>query len=514
VNPWILIYFQGKGIVEMKKNLHGFFASCRVFRADLSRLLRRLAGDRQDLVWLVLLCLAGTIIRIWFLDQPMRYDEARTYLDFVSSGTERLFLYPAPNNHVAHTLLVYLSTLFLGNAPWAIRLPAVLAGILLMPMAYFCARTVFNRSSGLVATGLVAGSPYLVLFSTNARGYSGIAFLTLALVPLTLYFVRKESGFAGFLIALLWALGLYTIPVMLFPIAMLGVWIFILAFHIGGLTKALRLARLLVWIGLLCAAVTVILYLPVVSMSGVRAIVANQYVLPLSLSQVVLAWPRMVWETWLNYQRDIPFLCQVCLATCMLYGVFHLWRAKQSAFLLLPATLIGIGTLLLAMRVVPFRRTWIFLLPLGFCLADVGVMGLLRFLTHRTRDTILGVLGLLFALGMGYYLTTTDAMSHYRDTGDLPDAEAIAIYLKPRLQEGDWILARKNLPLRYYFYRLGIPLDFFHQGGNGDTYVIVRLPQDTFAKVMETYGMQLDENDFVVQSFPSALLYLPRGPGD
>jgi 4-amino-4-deoxy-L-arabinose transferase-like glycosyltransferase len=498
----------------MEQHLQGFLASYRIFRTDLSQLLRRLAGERQDLIWLVLLSLVGTIIRIWFLNQPMRYDEARTYLDFVSSGTERLFLYPAPNNHVAHTLLVYLSTLCFGNAPWAIRIPAFVAGVLTIPTAYFCARSVFSRSSGLVATGLVAGSPYLVLFSTNARGYSVITLLTLVLAPLSLYFVRRESAFAGLLVALLWALGLYTIPVMLFPIAMLGVWMFLLAFHVGGLAKVLRLARLLVGTGLLCAVVTVVLYLPVVSVSGVRAIVANQYVLPLSLSEAVLDWPRMVQETWLNFQRDIPFLGRLCLGASMLYGAFHLWKSRRSAFLLVPATLVGIGALLLAMRVVPFRRTWIFLLPLGFCLADVGVMELLRFFRQRTRAAALGVLGLLVALGIGLYLTATDAVSQYPDTGDLPDAEAIALYLKPHLQEGDWILARKNLPLRYYFYRLGIPLDFFHKSGNGNIYVVVRLPQDSFAKVMETYELHLDERDFVVQNFPSALLYLPRGPGE
>jgi hypothetical protein len=491
-----------------------FSASYRVFRADLSKVFESIIADRVGLIWLLLLTAIGTAVRVWFLNQPMRYDETLTYLGSVAPGVDRLFFYRVPNNHVAHSLLVYLSTSVLGGEPWAIRLPAFAAGVLLMPMTYFCARTVFHRAAGLLSAGLVAGSPFLVLFSTNARGYSGIALITLALIPLTLYFVRSESGFAGLLVALLSALGLYTIPVMLFPIAMLGVWSFLLAYQAGGLAKTLRLIRLLAWVVLLCALATAVLYAPVVLRSGIESLLGGDFTVPRPLAQVAEVWLRAVWETWLRYHRDIPGFVQACLGACLLAGVVYLWRANRPALLLLPAVPLGIGTVLLAMRVVPFQRTWIFLLPLGFCLADAGLAAMLRFLGRRARVWVIGALGLLFALGIGYHLASTDAVVFYPETGTLPDAEAIAQYLEPRLQEGDWVLARKNMPLRYYFGRLGMPREVFRQGGDGDIYVVVRYPAETFERVTEVYGVQLDGDDFRVERFPAALLYLPRGPAD
>jgi hypothetical protein len=45
-----------------------FFASYRVFRKDLSRLLKEYAADRRGLVWLLLISSVGIVVRIWFLD--------------------------------------------------------------------------------------------------------------------------------------------------------------------------------------------------------------------------------------------------------------------------------------------------------------------------------------------------------------------------------------------------------------------------------------------------------------
>jgi hypothetical protein len=491
-----------------------FRASARAFGADLRGLLQRVAADRRGLLWLALLTLAGIVVRIWFLDQPMRYDEAHTYLAYVQPRNLRLFYYPVPNNHVAHTLLVYLSTALLGDGPWAIRLPAFLAGVLLIPATYLCARTVFDRSAGLVAAGLVAGSPSLVLYSTNARGYSGIALLTAALVPLTLYLVRKESVFAGLLVALLAAVGLYTVPIMLFPLAMLAVWSLLLAYHYGGRARTLRLACLGGWVLLLCAAMTALLYTPVVIMSGLSSVVANRAVLPVPVGQVVQSWPGMASEAWLRLGRDIPVACQVILGVGLLAGAVHTWRTKRPAFLLIPAAVIGSGALLLALRVVPPTRTWLFFVPLGFCLADAGITGLMRVLSRDTRVLVAGALGSLFAVGITWHLVSTDAVASYPETGaTIPDAEAIGLSLQAHLREGDRILATRNLPLRYYASRLGIPLEAFGEGGAGEVYVVVRLPKETFHKVTAVFDLQLDEGDYAVEAFPSALLYLPRGVG-
>jgi hypothetical protein len=232
------------------------------------------------------------------------------------------------------------------------------------------------------------------------------------------------------------------------------------------------------------------------------------------------AWLQMARETWVLYQRDIPGLLMVCLVACALAGALRLWKRNRPNFLLIPSALIGIGMVLLAGRAIPYPRTWSFLLPLGFCLVDAGVTGFLTLADRRARVHVAGALGLLFALGIGYHLVTTEAVANYPEIGTLPDAEEIVLFLKPRLREGDLVLVRRYWPMRYYGYRQGIPLRVFGksipqevlgENGDGDIYVLVQLPGGTFEKAAKNYP-QLDERDFVVQEFP--LLYLPRAPSD
>ena len=493
-----------------------FLDSSRVFRADLGRLLRQTTADKRSLVWLVLITLVGIVIRIWFLDQPMRYDEAHTYMRFVEPGVDWLFYYQEPNNHVGHTLLVYVSTALLGDEAWAIRIPAFLAGVLSVPMTYLCARTVFKRSVGLVAAGLMAGSPYLILFSTNARGYTGIVLLTLGLVPLTLYAVRNESVFGGFLAALLSAIGLFTIPIMSFPIAMLVVWSLFLAYHLGGWAKTLRTIRMVVLILVLCATMTLVLYTPVFVTSGLRSVAANRYVQPQTLTRALASWPRMAMETWMLYHRDIPGLLAACLGVLVLVGILCLLRTNRPALLLIPAVLIGVGMILLVTRTIPYVRTWTFLLPLGFCLVDAGITAIVRLFAGPARVTAAGILGLLFAVGISYNLAALNTVPQYPETGPVPDAEAIVLYLKPRLKDGDWVLARRFWPFRYYGHHYGIPQWRFAKvrQGDGDIYVVVQLPGGTFENVVRNNYPELHEEDYVIQEFPTTLLYIPKAADD
>lgn len=494
-------------------------ASYGRFRLDAIRALRNLASDRGAMGWLAALTLVGVGIRLWFLDQPMRYDEAHTYLAFVFPRTMRLFFYGVPNNHVAHTLLVWASTALLGAAPWAIRLPAFLAGVLIVPGSFMCARLVL-RSGGLLAAGLAAASSYLVLFSTNARGYSILALVTLALVVLTPYVVRTRSLFGGLLWALLAAVGLYTIPVMLFPMAMLLLWALALAYLDGGWPNLWRIGWWAAGLVAVCAVTTLALYAPVLVMTGGEAVFANQYVTSRPMGEVLAMLPNTILTTWGRFSRDVPAPVTAILGGSMGVGLVALWKRNRAAFWLYPAAVVGCLGLVLGRRVIPFDRTWIFLLPIGFGLIDAAWTALLSLPPGRGRPRLrlhlAGALGLLFALGIGYRLASTNSVIHYPETGAIEDAEAIAEYLQPRLEPGDYVLARNpaNMPLRYYLLRRGVPLEVFQAGGDGQVYVVVQLPRDTFEKLARGAGLDLDPAEYETVAFPGALLYVPRYPSD
>ena len=100
----------------------------RALRADARAALARVAT--WEWIGLTIVTMLALALRARELSQPIRYDEAATWLDYASQPLARaLSDYRFPNNHLFHTLLVHISAALFGAAPWALRLPAFLAGI-------------------------------------------------------------------------------------------------------------------------------------------------------------------------------------------------------------------------------------------------------------------------------------------------------------------------------------------------------------------------------------------------
>jgi 4-amino-4-deoxy-L-arabinose transferase-like glycosyltransferase len=121
-------------------------------------LARAVAAEDRLYLWaLTTLIVLAAAIRLYDIDRPMNYDETYTYLTYASRPlAEALSNYSQPNNHLWHTALVHLSTALFGNAPWAIRLPAFLAGVVLAPATYLAARMLAVGRGALIAAALVA----------------------------------------------------------------------------------------------------------------------------------------------------------------------------------------------------------------------------------------------------------------------------------------------------------------------------------------------------------------------
>ena len=91
---------------------------------------------RSRLILLFIL-LSGLILRLGSLFEPVTYDEAYTYVAFASRSLWAIVSdYSLPNNHILHSILVHLSTQIVGNHPWAIRIPALVAGLGIIWMVY------------------------------------------------------------------------------------------------------------------------------------------------------------------------------------------------------------------------------------------------------------------------------------------------------------------------------------------------------------------------------------------
>lgn len=139
--------------------------------------------------WIISVILAAALIlRLHDLNRGLSYDELYTAYRFIESGSflRAASSYLVFNNHIAYSLLARLTQVVLGRGEWAIRLPALLMGLFSIFMVWRFGRTWLKSKTALLASGLLAVSPVHVLWSTSARGYTGL--MLFSLISTILYF--------------------------------------------------------------------------------------------------------------------------------------------------------------------------------------------------------------------------------------------------------------------------------------------------------------------------------------
>jgi len=431
------------------------------------------AESRVHLGVLAALTATGLLLRVAYLFQPMRYDEANTYLQFASQPWYvALTTYPAPNNHVFHSLLVHLSTTVFGGEPWAIRMPALVAGVLLVPGTYLAARALYGRDAALVAAALVAVSSVLVEFSVNARGYTIAALVFVLLVALATRLVASDNQAEWLAFAVLAAIGFFTVPVMLYGYGAIVAWLAIVLRHMRQ-----RLAKRLVPAAVLSVALTAALYLPIAATSGLGVLVDNEFVEPLPWTTFGQRLPDSLASTFEEWHRDVPLLVTVALVAGFVAGLaHHRWRAAgpPPAVVALVWSLVAVA----AQRVVPFERVWLIVLPLYLLTSAAGLMFLLRPLLRARPGFLRPAAATLLAATLGTAVIASGSVPASETTSTFRDAERVARFLAGDLRPGDKVVAAppSDAILEYQLDRRGLhagALLYWSSAGTTGRFVVV-----------------------------------------
>jgi hypothetical protein len=429
--------------------------STRSVRGAASTAVR--SESRLHLAVLAGVVLAAFLVRLDFLFQPMRYDEAGTYIHYASEPVYiGLSSYTAPNNHLLHTLLVHISTVLFGNEPWAIRLPAFAAGILLVPAAYLAARLHYDRHTALLAAALIAASSRLVEYSTNARGYTLQTLLFLLALALASVLARSDEPAGWVAFAVLTALGFWVVPTMLYGLAVVVTWLVatILSEHRHVHLLARRLVPSLAG----AAVLTLVLYTPPILSSGPHALLRNDFVRPRGLGSTIRALPRSLWDTMAGWNRDLPLPVALLLAAAFLVAVVQ--QRRTSRFRFAPAlAAVAVLPIVLAQRVVPYDRVWLFLLPLYLITAAAGIVRPAAHVgTRRFFAPAVAALALVTVAALGAHEVSARAVYRSEDTSTFRAAEPIVRFLAPRLGPNARILAAPPADqiLEYYLDERGL----------------------------------------------------------
>ena len=288
---------------------------------SLRRAWQQLNGGQRA----VALALAGAALltRAWLvIDYPITTDELTSYDYYVRPGLAvTASSYSLPNNHLLYNLLVGALPGLGLPADVQQRLPAIIIGVMLLPISYLLLLRYLRFGAATLALGLFTFAPMPAFYSIAGRGYG----LQLAAAMAGLFATLALSGpgkhrlpwlvFVGAGVA-----GLYTVPTHFYILVVLG-----LALLTGfGRQKGRQRRQQLCYLAvatLSIATTTALLYSPVGAVSGWASLLHNPYVHSLS---------------WAEF-------CQGFYNPYLLGAASQLWGQGKSSLLLLSGLSIAAG---------------------------------------------------------------------------------------------------------------------------------------------------------------------------
>jgi len=221
----------------------------------------------------------------------------------------------------------------------------------------------YGRTAALLAAALVAASSTLVEYSTNARGYTLVALATVIVFLAGARAVERDSVGAWALVVVAGALGLYAVPVMIYPLGGALLWILGSGWVAGRELRPL-LARLGVS-ALVTSVLTLVLYGPVYAASGVRSVTANEFVEPRTFGALLDRFPGHVSDTVDTWTRDLPLLVAILLGIGLLPGTAATQWVGRFPIPVVATVVAWALPVLAVQRVLPYTRVWTFLVPLA-----------------------------------------------------------------------------------------------------------------------------------------------------
>lgn len=410
--------------------------------------------SQSQWVLLILIMLVGFGLRFAYLDREMRFDESVTVYQFAAKSIPTIVGdYTWVNNHIFHSLLVHFPYTYLDKSPIFVRLPVFILGIALIPMVFVVGSRFYNRPTGLIAASLVAVYPILIDYSVNARGYMVLSFIVMWMLVLAYDLHQKDDTGKWLLLSLLAALGFFTVPIMLYPMGAIALWLMISIYLKNIGEKRVELFKNYFVSMFLGAILTVILYVPVLyfNLEALQTSEDYEHMRPMPWNDFFAEIPEVFSLMWQHLTWETPLIVLLVLFILMGIGtVFH-HQVSRKSLPLLPFFIAWILPVIFIQRVVPFSRTWLFLAPVLLLLSAAGLAFILERFKSRQEMTLALSIGIIL-LGMSLYIGSSNIIPESDEWVNAPDAEEAAFFLNEIMADEDKIVLMipYNYPVLYY----------------------------------------------------------------
>jgi mannosyltransferase len=168
-------------------------------------------------VWLLGLTLMALLLRVIGLNSGLWLDEFYSVVNqFRLSPIELFTTYVGDNQHPLYALLASICVSVFGEAPWVVRLPALVFGVATIPALYCLGCRVGSHKEAVFSAALLAVSYHHIWFSQNARAYSAIALAAILCTDRFLCLLDSRRHKDVWLYAVIVALGCYAHLTMVF----------------------------------------------------------------------------------------------------------------------------------------------------------------------------------------------------------------------------------------------------------------------------------------------------------
>lgn len=397
-------------------------------------------AGRGERIGLLLLLAWAAVLRLIFLREPIRFDEAASALYYGDRSLLHALGGMSGNaNHVLASTSIWLATRLLGWSEASVRLPTLLCGVALCWLLYAGLRWYTKDAvTALTGASVAAVSPWLVFFSVNARGYVWQTAFTALLAFLVLAFLRGTripAGTLGLWAGALTAAGAFAVRSMLVPA--LGL------FAGAALMAAWRVARReavrfhLAWAAS-AAVLTLALYSVAIAANGFTGLLGHVEGLRqprnVALGETVSAYAG-VWSLLFgSLGGGVAWIA----AAVLVAGGLRAWRRALPFAALTAAVLLSGLAVTAVVRVGLYARVLLSLTALLIPMLAVAAQGLPAMLRRF-------LVALLLA-GFPVLWLDQDLLRVENSTGDIPEARPVAARLLTRPDLGESVLV---LPLLY-----------------------------------------------------------------
>lgn len=281
---------------------------------------------------------------------PVSFDEALTYLVFTSRGPlVSLSYYPFPNNHVLHSLITNFTRYLPLTALFDLRISSIVINLFTWSIAYKIIAAGYNKKTALIITAISALLFLNIYYSYMSRGYSLLNLFFMICLYCTFKITNHQTGkkyWVWFTISSI--LGFFTMPSFLYPYVTLNLYILI---------RCRDSFKKQVMMGFTTVAAVVLLYSPIIIVNGLKALTGNEYVKPISRSEVI----ENLRPFFLQSIKEISGIHWVYVLPVLLVSFLFclIYQKKQDLFHFL-FFILAVPMLLIIHSVIPFPRSFVY----------------------------------------------------------------------------------------------------------------------------------------------------------